>query len=77
MRVEEIMQHEVVTASPDMSLAEAREQMQQHRIRHLPVVEDGVLRGVVNIRDLLETRFQEVQMTVEDMQRYIHGVGYH
>jgi CBS domain-containing protein len=38
MRVQGMMQHEVVSAPPDLSLAEALDLMQQHHIRHLPVV---------------------------------------
>jgi len=54
MRVEEMMQHEIVTASPDMSLAEALDQMQQHCVRHLPVVSGQHLVGLLTDRDFRE-----------------------
>ena len=41
------------------------------------MVEDGALRGLVNLRDLLEIRFEHAEMTAEEMRRYVFGVGYH
>jgi CBS domain-containing protein len=75
--VHNAMNPHIVVARPEDTLERALDDMAKHGIRHLPVVENGVLLGIVNIRDLLEFRFEEAQMTVEDMQRYIHGVGYH
>ena len=77
MAVHEVMNPDVVVCRPKDGVDHALEEMTKYGIRHLPVVENGVLRGIVNIRDLLEVRFEEARITVEDMQRYIHGVGYH
>ena len=52
MQVETMMQQDVVTATPDMSLAAARRLMRQQRIRHLPVVSGMRLVGIVTDRDL-------------------------
>ena len=52
MTAEEIMQHSVLTASPEMSLALASRLMEDHRIRHLPVVSSGCLIGLVTDRDI-------------------------
>ena len=52
MKVDTMMQQDVVTATPDMSLAEARRLMRQKRIRHLPVVSGMRLVGIVSDRDL-------------------------
>jgi CBS domain-containing protein len=54
MHISEMMQRTVVTASPSTPLAEARRQLLVHRIRHLPVVADGRLVGLVTDRDLRE-----------------------
>lgn len=51
MLVQGIMQHEVVSAPPGMSLAEALDQMQQHHIRHLPVVSGKQIIGLLTDRD--------------------------
>jgi acetoin utilization protein AcuB len=50
--IREIMTRGVVTASPDTRLAEGRRLLDEHRIRHLPVVVDGRLAGIVSDRDL-------------------------
>ncbi|MGQ4810254.1 Inosine-5'-monophosphate dehydrogenase [Candidatus Entotheonellaceae bacterium PAL068K] len=54
MKVETMMQKDVVTATPDMSLAKAYRLMHRKRIRHLPVVSDTRLVGMVTDRDLRE-----------------------
>jgi acetoin utilization protein AcuB len=52
MKAQELMQPDVITASPETSLAQAQRQMQANRIRHLPVVSDQKLVGLVTDRDL-------------------------
>jgi acetoin utilization protein AcuB len=52
MRVQGMMQHEVVSAPPDLSLAEALDLMQQHHIRHLPVVSGQQIIGLLTDRDI-------------------------
>lgn len=52
MFVEEIMHRDVVTVSPDVALAEAYHEMQTGRFRHLPVMDEGHLVGIVTDRDL-------------------------
>jgi CBS-domain-containing membrane protein len=52
MQISAMMQRTVVTASPDTSLAEAQRLLLAHRIRHLPVVMDGCLVGLVTDRDI-------------------------
>ena len=51
--VGEVMTEDVVTISPDSSLAEAATIMAEERIKLLPVAEEGVLRGVVTRMDIL------------------------
>jgi acetoin utilization protein AcuB len=52
MRVEQIMRKRVVTVTPSTSIGEALQLLRGNRIRHLPVVEEGVLVGIVSDRDL-------------------------
>jgi CBS domain-containing protein len=52
MQVSEIMQYSVLTATPEMSLALAWRLMADHRLRHLPVLSDGRLIGLVSDRDI-------------------------
>jgi acetoin utilization protein AcuB len=52
MKVDTMMQKDVVTVTPDMSLAEAQRYMRQQRIRHIPVVSGMHLVGIVTDRDV-------------------------
>jgi acetoin utilization protein AcuB len=56
MRLRDVMSVEVITVSPDDPASLARATMRRHRIRHLVVVEDGRLVGIVSERDLGGTR---------------------
>jgi CBS domain-containing protein len=51
--VGDVMTRELVTIPPDGDILDAARLMGRHRIRHLPVVEDGNLLGVVGIRDVV------------------------
>lgn len=52
MNVQGMMQHNVISAPPDLSLAEALDRMQQHHIRHLPVVSGQQIIGLLTDRDI-------------------------
>ena len=52
MQISDVMTHSVIAAPPGMSLALAQRLMDEHRIRHLPVVQEGQLAGLVSDRDL-------------------------
>ena len=54
-RVRDVMTREPVTVTPDDDVVDAAAVMGERRIRHLPVVQDGNLCGVVGIRDVLRT----------------------
>lgn len=51
-KVEDIMTSQVTTVAPDTSVEDARARMQRARIRHLPVLDGGLLVGIVSDRDL-------------------------
>jgi CBS domain-containing membrane protein len=57
MKVRELMSTELVTLTEDETLAHAEHCMERGRIRHLPVVRDGVLVGLLTHRDLLAASF--------------------
>ena len=57
--VRDLMTREVVTCGPDDTMAEAERLMNKHRIRHLPVVDGGMLVGMLSIRDVTDWRLQE------------------
>ncbi len=67
----EIMTAPVITISPDDSVAEAMELMTDRRIRHLPVIDSGVLVGIVSIGDLVKRRIEEAEQETLALKDYI------
>ena len=70
-RVADIMTSELVTCSPDDSLDALSGVMTTHRVRHVPVIEDGRLAGIVSIGDVVKTRMEELQAEREQLAAYI------
>lgn len=71
LRVADIMVSEVVTCASDDNIAHLMETMTEHRIRHLPVVEDGALIGLVSIGDVVKHRIRETEQEAEALKAYI------
>lgn len=67
----ELMTSPVVTAGPGETVAAAMEIMTDRRFRHLPVVEDGRILGVVSIGDLVKSRLEEAESEARAMKDYI------
>jgi CBS domain-containing protein len=55
-QIQVVMTREVISCRPGESVSEAIEQMKQHHMRHMPIVEDGKAIGMISMRDLLEQR---------------------
>jgi CBS domain-containing protein len=70
-RVEEVMTRDLFVAHPDDELAKIIETMTARHIRHLPVMNDGRLLGVLSIRDLIKASMSELARHNEMMMRYI------
>lgn len=71
LRVADIMIHEVVTCTSEDNIAHLMETMTEHRIRHLPVVENGELIGLVSIGDVVKHRIRETEHEAEALKAYI------
>ncbi|WP_207484862.1 CBS domain-containing protein [Arenibaculum pallidiluteum] len=71
--VEALMTRDVLTCRPDTSVAELMRTMTEKRLRHLPVLEDGQLVGMISIGDVVKVRVEEAEMEVEMLQGYIAG----
>jgi CBS domain-containing protein len=71
--VRRVMTSPAITAEPSMPALAALSQMTQRRIRHLPVVEDGRLTGIVSIGDLVAHRIRRIEDEAEAMRSYIQG----
>ena len=59
--VHELMTSQTATCTLDDNVKDLMRTMTQQRVRHLPVMEDGVLRGIVSIGDLLKYRLEEIE----------------
>ena len=62
MPVKEIMQYGVTTVSPDESVNRVMNLMTHHRVRHMPVLRDGKLAGIVSIGDVVKHRLEELEL---------------
>ncbi|MFL6155476.1 MAG: CBS domain-containing protein [Marmoricola sp.] len=70
--VSSIMTSVVHTCESTTSLDDAREQMTKGRIRHLPVVDDGTLVGVVSIGDIVKSYIDQVEFERDQLDSYVH-----
>jgi CBS domain-containing protein len=71
--VDDIMTRNVITCEPADTVAELMSEMTNRRIRHLPVVVDGRLRGIVSIGDVVKNRLDEVEFEASSLRSFIAG----
>jgi CBS domain-containing protein len=71
--VREVMTQPVAVCSPETKRAECRAVMREKRIRHLPVVKDEQLVGIVSIGDILEDAEAEQKETIRYLYEYMVG----
>ena len=71
--VREIMTSEVRTVTRDETVSECMETMTEHHIRHLPVVEDGQLVGLVSVGDIVKAVMAEQAFLIQQLEQYITG----
>jgi CBS domain-containing protein len=73
--IRDVMTAPVACCKPETTLLECRSVMTDKRIRHLPVVDEHGLRGIVTIGDLMAQEVGEHQATVEYLSSYIFGTS--
>jgi CBS domain-containing protein len=73
MAVQDIMTRQVVITWPDQPIQEVMAIMTDKRIRHLPVIADGKLVGLISIGDLVKEVISEQQFMIEQLVHYIQG----
>ena len=71
--VADIMTTELVTASPTQSVSDCMTLMSERRIRHLPVVIDGKVVGLISIGDLVQAIILDQKEEIEQLGSYISG----
>jgi len=67
------MTSEVVTCSPGDGIETLMQTMTERRCRHLPVIKDGQLSGIISIGDVVKYRLQELEAQAHMLQDYIQG----
>lgn len=70
-KVAEIMSGKLRTCTPDSTIEECLGMMTKRRIRHLPVLQDGRLAGLVSIGDLVKSKLEEMQREVQEIRDFI------
>ena len=71
--VGEVMTTELVTVLPETTVEACMQLMTKHKIRHLPVLRDGKLAGIISIGDCVRLISEEAQGRVEDLERFVSG----
>ncbi|MCF8260152.1 MAG: CBS domain-containing protein [Melioribacteraceae bacterium] len=71
--VDDIMTKELILGTMDESYEECLQKMKKARIRHIIVAENGELKGVLSIRDLLEVDLNIKAETIETLHNYIYS----
>ena len=72
-QVKEIMTTRVVYTHPQQNIEECMAVMTEKRVRHLPVIDEERLVGVISIGDLVKSIISEQQFIIEQLERYIRG----
>ena len=72
-RVREIMTSHVVCVTPDQTVEEAMALMTERRVRHLPVIDGGLVLGIVSIGDLVKSIISDQKFIIEQLEHYIVG----
>lgn len=71
-----VMTREMVMIKPETSVQQCNELMARYHVRHLPVLENERVVGIVSIRRLAEALLEEQKGTITELENYIMGTGY-
>lgn len=72
-RIAEVMTGKIVTISPDDFVEDGMKLMTEHRVRHLPVVENARVIGLISIGDLVNWIISTQSSEIEQLEKYIAG----
>ena len=75
-RVRDYMTQDVISVTPRESVEDCMQIMTTERIRHLPVVDNGRLIGMISIGDVMKELVNGKELTINSMSDYIEGRGY-
>jgi CBS domain-containing protein len=75
MKVGQMMTRDVVTCTPEAGIDHLMQTMTEGRFRHLPVLEDGKMTGIISIGDVVKHRLEELEAETHQLQDYIAGTA--
>ncbi len=73
--VSDVMSRDVTTCSPDATIDEIMATMTRRHIRHVPILADDHLVGIVSIGDVVKMRLDELEVEKESLEQYVTGGG--
>jgi CBS domain-containing protein len=74
--VRDLMTEKMLTVTLDTSIDQCMELMKQYRIRHLPVIEDDTMVGMVSMRDVVEIILSDHESAIKGLENYILSSGF-
>ena len=74
--IKDVMSQLLYSVKPETTVHDCMEIMTKYHIRHLPVVSNARVIGLVSIGDVVRAVTQEDESTINDLQNYIQGTGY-
>jgi CBS domain-containing protein len=74
--IKEMMTNLIFSVSPDQTTEECMSLMTAKRIRHLPVIEDGKLAGLISIGDVVKQVIEDQKFSINQLERYVTGEVY-
>ena len=69
--LDEVMTKELITVTSDFKIDQCMELMIEHRIRHLPILENKKVVGIISIGDVLKIMIKEQKELIDHLQRFI------
>lgn len=72
-KIRDIMSENLITIGPSASIDECMQLMTNNFIRHLPVLQDGELIGIISIGDVVKFIIDEQKFIIQNMEQYIGG----
>jgi CBS domain-containing protein len=75
MTAGQLMTRALRTVTPDLTIGQAMALMTEGRFRHLPVVEHGMLVGIVSIGDVVKARIMQQEYEVDSLRAYVAGAA--
>ena len=73
--VRELMKSPAITVTPTTSVEECMKLMSEHHVRHLPVLKNNIVIGVMSMRDMINAIIAAQESHIEQLEDYISGPG--